>query len=214
MNRIMENGRRRVRVRRLLKPAAFVAVIVLLVFLSKFPVTFQSVAKGAQAIPDEDRDKVVVSAINGGVQTIWDESTGGDSEPLLVGVQTWSPGTNQLILSPDVSASGCDTAYTSVLDVSFTTSNRLSAVTQGAINVTVFNNKNDVKLETVIVPMTYQPNENTKGVAHFKLVVPNDLSPAFLVVISWPTAKDLNTAVTVKQVPLFQYLLYLVGVKI
>jgi hypothetical protein len=208
----MQVGGRYFRARNLLKPAAFVAVIFLLVFLSRVSVAYTPLPKGAVALPDDVKDQVVVSSINGGVQTVYDFSTGGDTDAQLVGVETWSPSSNTLIVSPQVSTSGCQTEFKTSVAVSFTTLNQLSAEAKGAVNVTVFNNRDGIKLGTYIVPMDFKPGVAASGSAHFDLTVTDDSNPMFLVKITFPSAADLANGITKEQVPLFEYLLYQAGV--
>jgi hypothetical protein len=207
----MKMAGRSYKARNTLKPAAFIIVVFLLVFLSRVSVAYSPMPKGAVALPDDVRDKVVVSSINGGVQTVFDESTGGDTDAQIVGVQTWSPSSNTMVVSPQVSTSGCMTEFKTSVSVSFTTMNMLSVAEKGAVNVTIFNNKNGVKLATYIVPMDFRPGVPTSGSAHFDVSVNDDGNPAFLVKITFPSASELSNGISNQRVPLFEYLLYQAG---
>jgi hypothetical protein len=198
-------------VKRLAKPMAFIAIVVLLLFLSKVTVAYTPMPKGAAPLSSDARDKIVVSSINGGVQSVFDEATGGDTAPDLVGVDTWTPSSNTIIVSPEMSASGCTTQYTTSMDIAFTTANQLSAEVKGAVNVTVFDDYSGQKLATDIVTLDFKPGQPASGVANFIITV-DEASPLFLVQITFPTSADLAGGLAKQQMPLFEYLLYQAGI--
>ncbi|HVP23679.1 MAG TPA: hypothetical protein VMS77_07180 [Conexivisphaerales archaeon] len=208
----MNEKRGSVQFRRLAKPVAFVAVILLLFSLSRVTVAYTPMPKGATALPADMVDKVLITSINGGAQSVYDESTGGDTDAQIVGVQTWAPSSNTLVVSPQVSTSGCQTEFKTSVVVTFMTANRLSVEEKGSVNVSVFNNKNGQKLDTYIVPMDFKPGAPASGSAHFDLTVNDDGNPAFLVKITFPTASDLANGLPLQQVSLFEFLLYKAGV--
>jgi len=195
-----------------MKPSAFITVILLLVLLSRVTVAYTPLPRGVVALPEEVKDKVVITSIDGGVQTVYDESTGGDTDAQLVGVETWSPSSNTIVVSPQVSTSGCQTEFRTSVSVSFTTMNMLSVQEKGAVNVTIYNDKDGAKLATYIVPMDFKPGVPASAAAHFDVSVNDDSNPTFLVKITFPSSVDLSNGIAKEQVPLFEYLLYQAGI--
>ncbi len=199
------------RIKRLAKPVAFVAVIFLLLLLTRFTVAYDPLPKGAAPLPSDLRGEVVVTAIDGGVQTVTDPSTAGDSAPELVGVDTWQPSSNTIVVSPQVSSSGCESQYETTMGVTFSTANQLPYAVKGSVNVTVFDDRNGLKLATDILTLDFKPGQTASGVANFD-IMGTDPNPIYLITVTFPTAADLSTGIPQQRVSLLEYILYRTGV--
>ncbi len=193
------------------KLVAFITVIGLLLVFSRFTVAYTPLPNGIVPLSDSARANVVVSSINGGVQSIDDPTADGDGTPQLVGVDTWSPSSDTVVVSPQVSSTGCTSQYQTSMSVSFTLSNRLSGDTKGAVNVSVFDYNNGLKLATDILSLSFKPGQDTSGTAAFN-IISSTPDPVFLVTITFPTAAELSNGTPLQHVSLYQYFLYRAGV--
>ncbi len=193
-----------------MKLMAFMVVLSLLLVFSKFTVAYMALPNGAVPLSDSARANVVVTSIDGGVQSITDPTAAGDGSPQLVGVDTWSPSSNTEVVSPQVSSTGCTSLYQASMSVSFTLANRLPTETKGAVNVSVFDYNSGMKLATDIITLTFKPGQDTSSTASFNLVSTFP-DPVYLVTITFPTATDLASGTPILHVSLFQYFLYRAG---
>jgi hypothetical protein len=201
---------RSLRLRKLAKPMAFLAIIALLLVLSKFTVSY-SPSKGAVALSPDARDRVVVTSMNGGTMLVPDSGADSDGTPQLVGVDTWSPSSNIIMVSPHVSATGCGSLYQTSMDITFSTANRLSVEQKGAVNVTVIDFNRNLTLATSIVTLDFKPGQETSGSANFN-IQGTDPDPVYMVTVTFPTSADLSSGVPGERVSLIEYLLYQTGI--
>jgi|YelNatPaOPRAMG01_1025707.scaffolds.fasta_scaffold36112_3 hypothetical protein len=208
----MEAKRRSSSGKRLVKPFAFVALLVLAVVLSKYMVTFDLPAMGYVPLSDSAREKVSVDFVNGAVSTILSSDEHGDVEQFKTEYTQWKV-TNGVIVQPQTSnVQGCSTEYVNNLEVNFSISNQLTFPERGTVNVTVFDNRNGAKLATKLFIMDFKPGTMTSGVAKFT-IFSNEFDPLFLVKVTFPTSDELSfTPATSRQVPLLEYVLMKLGI--
>jgi hypothetical protein len=201
---------RSLRLRKLAKPMAFLTIIALLLVLSKTTVSYSPTPKGAVALSSDARDRVVVTSMNGGTMLVPDPAADSDGTPQLVGVDTWSPSSNTIMVSPHVSATGCGSLYQTSMDIAFTTANRLSVEQKGAMNVTVIDFNRNLTLATSIVTLDFKPGQAASGSASFN-IHGSDPDPIYMVTVTFPTSADLSSGAPSEKVSLIEYILYQVG---
>jgi hypothetical protein len=194
------------------KLMSFVSILVLLLFLSKGTVAYTPLPKGAAPLSSDARSKIVITSINGALQSVSGEEAGGGEESELVGVDTWLSSNNSIVISPQPSSYGCETQFETAFFINFTTANQLSTEATGAVNVTVFDYANRLKLATDILTLNFKPSQPASGVANFN-IIGADSNPTYLVTITFPTSTDLS-GLPQQKVPVIEYLLYRAGISV
>jgi len=207
----MEKGKRRQLLRRSAKPACFLLVISLLLVLSRVAVPYAVVQAGATALSESDRNKVIITSLNGNTLT-----TGGDVEdevlPSPVTFDTWNQTSNQILLQPQGTSSGCSTTYSIVITIDVATANEMNHAQEGAMNVTVTDNSTEMLLTSRLLAIDFKPGQPDTVETSFVLTS-DQADPVYLVMVSFPTSGELQSApATIIHVPLFEYILMKAGI--
>jgi hypothetical protein len=191
------------------KLVAFVVIVALFATFALITVPYKAV-NGLAAIPDSERGDVVVSSINGNIQSLGDDFS-SEMAPAVVGVDTWSSTSNTVFIDPSIVAQGCTTQYSATFTISYTLSNRLPSATKGSVLITVTENKTGGIISQKIIPISLTPYARLTGSTTFTVTAVDDPSPTFTAGLMFPTEADINSISPVRSVPLFEYLLYSVG---
>ena len=191
------------------KLVTFAGIVTLLAVFALVTVPYKP-TNGLVAIPDSERDNVVVTSINGNIQSLGDDF-GSEMAPAVVGVDTWSSTTNTVYIDPSIIATGCTTQYSATFSISYTLSNRLPSPTQGSMLITVTENKTGEIISQKIIPISLTPNARLTGTTTFTVTAVDDPNPTFIAGFMFPTEADISSTSPVRSVPLFEYLLYTVG---
>jgi hypothetical protein len=207
----LEKRRRLSSARRFAKLEAFLAIVILLVLLSKITVSYELTPAHPPALPSYALGHVTVTSMNGESQ-MQTPSEGDPSPPSypLASSQVNSTA-NEVLMTSMATQAGCDTDFESTVQISFTISNTLSNDEGGTVNITVFDNGNGELLASQLVVLDFRSWVPVSGNATFNIVVPES-NPVFLVRLTFPTAEELSPVrATTVQVPLFEYLLTKAG---
>jgi hypothetical protein len=199
--------------RRFAKPAAFLALVILLLLLSKVRVPYVLTPANPPPLPDYARNDLMVTAINGASE-METPVEGEEWEPYYPLVSSGNSTENEIIMTPQASAPGCATDFQSTIDINFTISNTLSQEEKGTVKVAVFDNGNGMLLASQLLVMDFQPYTPTSGAARFRIVTAQT-NPVFLVKFTFPTADELGwVPAEVIYISLFEYLLAKVGIPV
>jgi hypothetical protein len=190
------------------KPAAFLAVIALLLVFSQVTVTYTT-TKTYLPLPDTATGRIMVTAINGASMTApgnsLSEDGGTEAEPITF--QTSNLTNNEALMQSDAAqVVGCNTEFRYNVNISFTTANALGEDTKGTANITVYNSNNGKLLGTQLVALNFKPGVPNTSTVPFNLASP-EADPIFLVRISFPTGDQLGPVTTTMHLRLFEYLL-------
>jgi hypothetical protein len=192
----------------LAKLAVLIGIVTALTVFSQYKVTTAEVPSGVAPLPADVRDKVSVTGFDGDAKTqvINIESY---VMPTPDTISTWDPTTGITIAHTNVASSGCQSVFTDNLDVNFTITNELSAQVQGALNISVYDDKTGGLLDSRVLMLTYVPGKPTYAAAKFSLLT-QEQQPVFLVKATFPTGDEATSAVT-KKVSLIEFILIRAG---
>lgn len=193
------------------KPVIFLALLVVLIALTKVKIPYEAQATGFVPLPDKYRDNVSVDFVGGAVQTIFSTDEHGDTENFKTQYTTWKV-TDGVAIQPQTSnVQACSTEYTNNLDVNFTISNNLIQPTRGTVRVAVYDYKTRQLLSSRLFLSNFEPTKATSGVAKFNILSVT-YDPTFLVKVTLPTADELTyVPAEVKYLSPIQYVLVLLG---
>jgi hypothetical protein len=197
--------------RRFAKPVAFFALVFLLVFISKFQVQY-SPPLTVSALPDEAREKVIVTSMNGAAQMVSDlVSQEAELPPTPVDFSTSSLSSNEIMMQPKTShAAGCTSDFYNTIEVNITTWNELMKDTKGALNLTVYDGNTGQLLESKLFVLDLKPRTAFSVNAIFH-VTTLEADPVFDIKVTFPTAQELGQAKIVTRMTLLEYFLTLAG---
>jgi hypothetical protein len=190
------------------KLVTLIAIVTTLTLFSQYKITMAAVPVGFGTLPADARDKVEVTAFNGGVKTV---VLNQESYvlPTPDKVSNWDANTGVAITHSNVASAGCQNVFTDNIDVNFTVTNTLSAPVRGAINITVYNDAGKL-LDNDVLMLTYTPGQPAYAAAKFSLTTA-ELQPVFTVKVTFPTGQDAASVTATKQVSLLEFLLMRAG---
>lgn len=201
----------RKRVERFAKPVIFVALVLLLIALTKIKIPYEAQATGLVPLPDQYRDNLSVDSVGGAVATILSYDEHGDTEQFKALYKSWKVSDGVAIQAQMVNIQACSTSYTNNLDVNFTISNNLVKPTRGTVEVAVYDYNSRTLLSSRFMVLNFEPGKAASGVAKFSILTVI-FDAIFLVKVTFPTANQLSYIPSeVKYLSPIQYVLVLLG---
>ena len=193
----------------LAKLVTMIALVTILTVFSQYKVTLASSPTGYSALPDSARGKVTVTSFNGAAKT---QVTNAESyvQTAPDTVSSWDAEKGVTISHTNVAATGCESIFTDNINLNFTIANRLASPAQGALNVSVYNDKTGALMDSRLVMLSFVPGQDTYASFKFGLLT-GEIQPIFRVTATFPSGMAA-VPVTTKQVSLLEFLLMQAGI--
>jgi hypothetical protein len=210
--RELEKGNRRFKARQLFKPACFLVLVVFLFVFSKATVTYTLVPAGAPELPQNVRDKVIITSLNGEYQTAPQDPNTEDDAPLIT-FELWNMSSNQILIQPQMLLTpGCISMFNTVIDLKVATANSFQKEEIGTMNITLWDHISGQLIASRAFVLVFKPGVPQTVNTSFS-VTSDVLNPVYLAKVAFPNATELKALPAIMvQVPLYKYLLLQAGI--